>query len=372
MKLLMNNPILGIIVLLIISISVLVLTDVDLSNLVSIEGLEYEFKNKSVVMFVVLAILIYGLYHIFTYKREKFTNTSSIIQPSDNKLHVLRTIINDNVYYLVIDESRIDELPNFFYRSRERPNNFIGEFKSTVCKGTPETFVQPMLVRDEVLMRHYESYLSLPKYLDNRNERFRDDDDVPDVRYIHHWNLNTHPLNSDGYLISGYTNYQLIGDYGLSKYILTGKQSLDPSYVHGDRIHGLNFACMSQDPQFNEMSVFGLEMIPKDDYRLNEIDEKTKKLVGVEDHEKIDNNALLFMKVGGKKFYLAMLDEFRHPENMNNTDHPSHDPLDRIPIGFVPEDHDGSELYNSNPKTNIQNEYNFSKKIKFDIITINL
>lgn len=375
MKLLKDNPILGIIVLLIISISVLILTDVNLGNLSSIDGLESEFKTKGLILIVVLGIFVYGLYHILSDEkniRENFmtTNTRNIIKPSDNRLYVLRTKINGDIYYLVNDELDEENLPNFFYRSRERPNTFIGEMKSTVCRRSANTFVQPMLVREDILMRDYNSYLTLPQYLENRNDRFSNDDTVPDVRYTHHWNMNTHPLDANSYLVSGYTNQQLIGEYGLTKYVLTGKQSLDPSYVHSGDINGLNFACMSQDPQFTEMSRFGLELDTDADNL--DIDENTKKIVGVEDHEKIEGMGSLFMEVDGNKFYLAMLDEFRHPSNMKNTDHSSHMPLDRVPIGFIPEDIMKNDVYNSNPKTNIQNEYNFAKKIEFDIIAINL
>jgi hypothetical protein len=367
-----NSSLLGIVILILISLCVLIFTDVKLLNLLSLDGIKEEFKNKGIILIVVIGILFYGFYQIIKHNKENFTNFDSVIIPDQNKLYLLRTIINDKVYYLINDEVTKEKLVNFYYRSRDRPNTFIGELKSTVCKGTNETYIQPVLIREDVLLSSYNSYLRLPKYLENRNEIFSETDNVPDIRYTHHWNINTHPIDSNNYLISGYTNPQLIGEYSLSKYVLTGKQSLDENYVHKDRINGLNFACMSQDPEFGEMSKFGMEFVPREDVRLDEIDEKTKMLIGTEDYERLDGNISIFIEVNGKKFYLSMLDEFRRQDNMENTDHPSHYPLSKIPIGFIPENYEKGDLYESSPMTNIQNEYNFANKINFDLISINL
>ena len=457
-----------------------------MNKLISKGSFQEELNNKKFIIITGVILLFYGLYQIFyTIKEEKFT------APPINHT-IMRTVVNEEIYYLVIEELNEDQLFNFYYQSRENPNYFIGQRKSTICHTDNNKFVQPLLVRESVLKNKYQSFQNALKLSEqnniegfdgninsdgtisgniningnnnmqsetisgniniNGNNNINSDgtisgniningnDDMQSEtisgnininsndnmqsetisgnidfngnmqsetitgninfnsknvaesasennssrnsfkRYIHHMNVNRHPLDDKAILIEGKTNHQLldIDSDSNKEYGLSGTKSFG-NHIFSKGVDGMNFACFIQEKPHDKFSIFNMEQEKRDNESfsmfLNKISSDGKYLLGTDNmnnvsHEK--NDVSLYIMVDGVKYYLGWLDDFRDRKNMKNTNHISHQPIPIIPVGFIPENYMNTGLHTSSPKFNIDKEFNHANKIKFDIIKIHI
>jgi hypothetical protein len=234
-------------------------------------------------------------------------------------------------------------------------------------------------VREDYLLRKLDTYNELSKNRNNETDNY----------YLQHLRFHKNNLKDDKYLVSSYTQEQLL-DKMNSKVNDTTKNNTLPYYlssqyalneesrVISSDIKGGNFLCydnISHNINNNDLmnSYYSVGVMTKnriiDDNNKNN-DKMNKKIVGSENYFMMDNIINLYFEKDNQKYFVSWLDDFRDPNNLKNVSDPSHDVI-MIPIGLKPESYN-KKNQKVNPTPSYENDYRIANKIDFDVTILNL